>query len=181
MKGVLQTVSKVSRLMRFIVTDPGEAWVRTQDRLADRLDHRRSRCSYAADCDWERRLHEILGHHLSSDETMRFWDLWNEALGPFVAKKARIGRGAFGGWGDGEPGLTRVLWHLVRHMRPDYAVETGVARGFTARFVLEALEENGRGHLWSVDAPPALQPELLAEVGAAVPESLRHRWSYVRV
>jgi predicted O-methyltransferase YrrM len=115
-----------------------------------------------------------------SGETIRFWDLWNEALRPFKAMGLRIGRGAFGGWEDAEPGLLRALWHLVRQVRPDKIVETGVARGFTARFILEALEENGRGHLWSVDAPPALKPELLGQVGAAVPEPLRHRWSYVR-
>ena len=33
-------------------------------------------------------------------------------------------------------------------------VETGVAHGVTSRFILEALERNGRGFLWSIDLPP---------------------------
>ena len=180
MGAVLRTMTKVSRLMRFVVTDPGEAWVRTQDQFAERREHRASRCPYDPECDWERGLREILKTPSLCQAKSQFWDLWAEAVRPFKTNGIRIGRGAFGGWGDGEPGLVRAAWYLVRHVRPTNVVETGVARGFTARFILEALEENGGGHLWSIDAPPALKPELLAQVGAAVPESLRHRWSYVR-
>jgi hypothetical protein len=42
------------------------------------------------------------------------------------------------------------------------------------------LEGNGAGHLWSIDAPPVLKPELLGQVGAAVLDRLRHRWSYIK-
>jgi hypothetical protein len=59
-------------------------------------------------------------------------------------------------------------------------VETGVARGITTRFILEALEASGEGHLWSIDRPPPGRPEVLARVGSAVPGDLRSRWSYVR-
>jgi predicted O-methyltransferase YrrM len=99
---------------------------------------------------------------------------------PFEASGVAIGRGAFGGWGDADPGFLRALWHLVRHLRPATIVETGVARGFTSRFILEGLERNGAGHLSSIDAPPVLKPELARQVGAAVLNRLHHRWSYVR-
>jgi hypothetical protein len=129
--------------------------------------------------DWDRRLHQILGIPWPCEATSEFWALWPEVMRPFEAKGVRIGRGAFGGWGDGEPGLVRAVWHLVRHLRPANVVETGVARGFTTRFILEALDRNGAGHLWSIDAPPALKQELLGQVGAAVLEPLHHRWSYI--
>jgi predicted O-methyltransferase YrrM len=59
-------------------------------------------------------------------------------------------------------------------------VETGVARGITSRFILEALARNRRGHLWSIDLPPPLDPSLHHQVGIAVPEQLRGNWTYVR-
>jgi len=174
------TLSKASRLARVVVTEPGEAWARMQDRLDERRDRRKPRCPYDGERDWDRPLHQIFGIPWPCDTTSEFWDLWPEVVRPFEARRERIGRGAFGGWGDGEPGFIRAVWHLVRHLRPANVVETGVARGFTTRFILEALERNGSGHLWSIDAPPVLKPELLGQVGAAVLDRLQHRWSYIR-
>jgi hypothetical protein len=59
-------------------------------------------------------------------------------------------------------------------------VETGVARGITTRFILEGLERNGEGHLWSVDLPPLRQGGLPEESGSAVPECCRARWTYIK-
>jgi predicted O-methyltransferase YrrM len=71
------------------------------------------------------------------------------------------------------------MWCLTRNLRPAKVVETGVARGLTSRFILEAMERNGTGHLWSIDLPPT-NPELQRQVGAAVEDRLRDRWSYIR-
>jgi methyltransferase family protein len=49
----------------------------------------------------------------------------------------------------------------------------------TTRIILEALGRERSGHLWSIDRPP-LEPQLHAEIGAAVPESLRERWTLLR-
>jgi predicted O-methyltransferase YrrM len=73
-----------------------------------------------------------------------------------------------------------LAWCLVRHTHPDRIVETGVARGITTRVLLEALERNGRGHLWSIDLPPLLEESLAHEVGAAVPRRLDERWTLLR-
>ena len=59
-------------------------------------------------------------------------------------------------------------------------VETGVARGLTTRVLLEALERNGRGRLWSIDLPPLLEHGLAEEIGAAVPGRLYERWTLLR-
>jgi hypothetical protein len=60
---------------------------------------------------------------------------------------------SFGPWNDGDAGLVCAIWCLIRHLRAERIVETGVAHGFTSRFILEALESNRAGHLWSVDLP----------------------------
>jgi len=180
MRAALLTMSKVSRLARVVVTDPAEAWARIQDRFAERWERRRPRCPYDVERDWDRRLHQILAVPRPCEATSEFWALWPEVMQPFEANGTRIGRGAFGGWGDGDPGLVRAVWHSVRHLQPANVVETGVARGFTTRFILEGLERNGAGQLWSIDAPPLLKPELLGQVGAAVLDRLHHRWSYIR-
>ena len=45
------------------------------------------------------------------------------------------------------------LYAVLRHVRPRVAVETGVANGFSTAFSLLALQQNGDGHLHSVDLP----------------------------
>lgn len=80
---------------------------------------------------------------------------------------------------DGGQTLVRVLWAVIRHRQPEYVVETGVARGVSSAFVLEALERNGSGNLWSIDLPP-IRSSAQVDVGGAVPDRLRHRWTYLR-
>ena len=65
------------------------------------------------------------------------------------------------------------------HTKPRVVVETGVAHGVTSRLVLEALQVNCHGHLWSVDLPHPLDHNLHAQTAAAVTESCRTRWSYL--
>lgn len=70
-------------------------------------------------------------------------------------KGIRVGPESFKGWNDGDAGLVRAIWCLTRHLRPSNLVETGVAHGLTSRLILEALERNEAGHLWSIDHPPS--------------------------
>ena len=74
----------------------------------------------------------------------------------------------------------RFGWCLTRHMRAKNVIETGVAHGFTSRFILEALERNGSGHLWSIDRPPLQRSKLHEQIGMAVGGRFPHRWSYIR-
>jgi hypothetical protein len=46
--------------------------------------------------------------------------------------------------------------------------------------VLEALQRNGGGRLWSIDVPPLVLPELHQEIGVAVPDALRTDWILIR-
>jgi Methyltransferase domain len=50
----------------------------------------------------------------------------------------------------------------------------------TSRLILEAMALNGSGHLWSVDLPHPLRPELHHETAAAVPLARRENWTYIR-
>jgi hypothetical protein len=136
-------------------------------------------CPYDVDENGESGLHELLGAPWPCPRIERFWELWSEVLASLEARRLRLGRGAFAGWGDGEPGLVRAVWCLTDHLRPSRVVETGVARGITSRFILEALARNDAGHLWSIDLPPPLDPRLHDQIGAAVPERLRDRWTYI--
>jgi hypothetical protein len=95
------------------------------------------------------------------------------------AKGIRVGPESFKNWNDGDAGLVRAIWCLTRHLQPRKVVETGVAHGMTTRFILEALERNGVGHLWSIDYPP-LDDVWHDQIGVAVGGRYPARWTYVR-
>jgi hypothetical protein len=80
---------------------------------------------------------------------------------------------------DGGPMLSQLLWVLVRHLQPNNVVETGVARGISSAFILDAMERNANGHLWSADLPP-IGNSWSRLVGSAVAAEHRHRWTYTR-
>ena len=185
-------LSQGRRLALGFLRDPVEGLLNLHARVAERKEIRATRtrgvggfmpwppCPYDVDENWEQRLHGFAGSSWPCSASDDFGELWPLVMGSLEEKGLRLGRGAFGGWGDGEPGLVRAVWCLTRHLRPAKVVETGVARGITSRFILEALAQNGAGHLWSVDLPPPRDRNLHAQIGSAVPEGLRDRWTYVR-
>jgi hypothetical protein len=181
---MIEQFIRARQLLQLAAKDPLETWILVRSHFAELPERHRPRfreSPYTVTNDWERRLHDILGIPWPCPATAEFWNLWPEVLTPFKTRGVHIGRGAFGGWGDGEPGLARAAWCLVRHLKPANVVETGVARGITSRIILEALERNGTGHLWSIDLPPPLHAGLHAQIGAAVGDGLlRHRWSYIK-
>jgi predicted O-methyltransferase YrrM len=95
-------------------------------------------------------------------------------------------------------GYQLLLYLLVRKYKPDVFVETGVARGVSSAYILCAMKENGKGHLYSIDLPAKLasadsnqlidkQIYQLAdgqihhnyEVGYFVPEYLKDSWTLI--
>lgn len=168
------------RAARAIAAQPYEGVERTLERLAERLDRRRPAWPYRPTEPSEERVHDLLGAPWPCDEQDGFERVWGAASADLAARGLRVGRGAFGGWDDADVRLGRLAWCLARHLRPERVVETGVARGLTTRVLLEALECNGRGRLWSIDLPPLLEHGLEDETGAAVPERLRDRWTLLR-
>lgn len=69
-----------------------------------------------------------------------------------------------------------AIYALVRLLEPETVVETGVADGTTSAYILQALEDNGRGHLHSIDVPSERLPPGKAP-GWIVDDDLRHRWT----
>lgn len=80
---------------------------------------------------------------------------------------------------NGDFAMARLCYALCRALRPLRVVETGVCYGVTSAFFLQALRQNDRGTLYSIDLPP-LGRDASAFVGRLVPEDLRLRWELLR-
>lgn len=81
------------------------------------------------------------------------------------------------------------LYILIRKLKPNVVIETGVHRGVSSFFILQALEKNGNGMLYSIDLPFAsyetdnksFSKSVLPKekIGICVPEKLRKRWKLI--
>ncbi|RLI96082.1 MAG: hypothetical protein DRO99_05055 [Candidatus Aenigmatarchaeota archaeon] len=75
------------------------------------------------------------------------------------------------------------LYCLIRKLRPDDMVETGVASGYSSSIILQALSMNGNGTLHSIDYQPDNEKSKVMpkvdDVGWMVPKTLRKRWDLV--
>ncbi|NUK24620.1 class I SAM-dependent methyltransferase [Streptomyces lunaelactis] len=157
-------------------TNPREAVHLVPEGVASYFEHP---VGYDVDEAWEPHLHGLLGMPWPCPERQRAEALWEEAAGELRGRGLEFGRHTYGQYSDADLSLARAVWCTVVHLRPDVVVETGVARGITSRIILEALEDNGEGHLWSVDLPHPFEREIGAQTGAAVPRHCRERWSYI--
>src|SRR3989338_4343289 len=74
---------------------------------------------------------------------------------------------------DNKSGL--FLYALCKLTQPEKIVETGVAYGLISMYILQALHENKKGTLYSIDSvfSPWQSKEM---IGAAIPSHLRERW-----
>ncbi|MCH2132803.1 MAG: class I SAM-dependent methyltransferase [Phycisphaerales bacterium] len=70
-----------------------------------------------------------------------------------------------------------LLYYLVKRLKPTVVVETGVAAGFSSRAILDAIDENGAGHLYSSDFPYFRLPNPEQYIGVLVDESQRGHWT----
>ena len=99
-------------------------------------------------------------------------------------------------------GTGLMLYSIVRTFKPDIIIETGVARGASSAFILCALHENKRGHLYSIDLPlhktsckiinmngvrryelkdgqkHGVNPDAL-KIGDLIPEYVKRRWTLI--
>jgi hypothetical protein len=85
------------------------------------------------------------------DKAFRGYDRWRPILERTVTR-VRQKQGQQGGVSL-EDGM--VLYGIVRAMKPEYIIETGVAAGVSNSFLNAALLENGSGNLYSIELPPA--------------------------
>lgn len=168
-----------------VLRHPHEGLERVQGRLDARRDKRELTAvrrprgeHYTVVEDWAPVLHEAIQASCSCREPEQFGAVWDDVVSGLEAAGLRVGLASYRGWNDGDRAQAEAIWCLVAHLRPATVVETGVARGLTSRVILEGLRRNGNGHLWSIDLP-AVDPALHDEIGTAVPDDLRSRWTYV--
>jgi hypothetical protein len=161
-----------------VARDPLDTLAALQENFHSRIEPANT-IDYIADLDWESALHRHLGMSLEP-EGDGFWPLWSTVVETLRAQGMAVGPFSFYDWNDGDAGLVRAIWCLIRHLRPVNVVETGVAHGMTSRFILEAFETIGAGRLWSIDLPP-LNPLTRQEVGVAVRQTgvPVERWTYI--
>jgi predicted O-methyltransferase YrrM len=167
-----------TRALKVLARDPAEAIDRLRSKVEHRADRRRpapATDAYAATEDFDSKLHERLGAPLPCAAAAESDAEWRALEETFADASSFVGD-----WDhDADRGMARIVWCVVRHLRPERVVETGVARGITSRMILKALERNGAGHLWSIDLP-FLRTSWYDATAAAVPHSLHSRWTYVR-
>ena len=60
------------------------------------------------------------------------------------------------------------IYSIIREIKPDIIVETGIDRGVSTTYILLALQKNGKGKLISVDKN--------ADAGKLVPQELKQYW-----
>lgn len=128
---------------------------------------------------WEEDLHSLLGAPWPCAQRECLRPLVADIGALLAARGLAYGRNTYGCYSDGDSSLCRAAWCTVLHTRPRVVIETGVARGVTSRVALEALRANDRGHLWSIDLPYPFDHELYAQIGVAVSDASRARWSYL--
>jgi predicted O-methyltransferase YrrM len=176
----LDAVRYAARASVAVASQPYEGLERAIERVAEKGERVRRTWRYVAQPEGEARLHALLGEPWPCPAQQEFEEVWSRSVARVRTRSGEVGRGAYNGWDDADAGLARVAWCLVRHLRPEVVIETGVARGLTTSVVLEGLEANGDGRLWSVDVPPLIRDDLADETGAAVEAHRRRRWTLLR-
>jgi Methyltransferase domain len=123
---------------------------------------------------------------------LRAAEFWDTVQGQ-TPRGQRYNTGRVTGRDGYDEGLR--LYKLLRDLRPEVAVETGVCNGVSTAFLLLALEDNGTGTLHSIDLPEIAGEEYEEgtfwdgkggavippgkEPGWMVPPALRERWELV--
>ncbi len=131
------------------------------------------------DPDWNEHLHGLLGAPWPCPEVKRLRDLLEEVGQLLTEKGFGTGLHTYGWYSDADVDMCTAIWCAVRHTQPETVLETGVAHGVSSRVILEGLNLNERGRLWSIDIANPLNFAVHGQEGAAVTEECRRRWTYV--
>ena len=87
-----------------------------------------------------------------------------------ISSKSPIGQ-----FHNADLSLAKTCYFVCKILKPMIVVETGVGHGVTSAFILQALNENGKGTLHSIDLPP-LGKGSDSYVGCLIPEELKTNW-----
>lgn len=76
------------------------------------------------------------------------------------------------------PDSREFLYFLVRLVKPKKIIETGVAYGLSSAYILQALQDNGYGTLYSIDS--VFRPWHSEKmIGSIIPEHLKKNWNLI--
>jgi hypothetical protein len=148
-----------------------------------------------------RRIRAEVARFLGGENVLAAYEreVRESGLQEHLLERGREHQAAVGGSGHslGAIGYTEggYLYAVLRHLRPQVAVETGVANGFSTAFSLLALDRNGEGRLHSVDLPREVgrdyEPGTFfegegragipsgSEPGWLIPPELKERWTLI--
>jgi hypothetical protein len=149
--------------------------IELQEALEQKWDWTRPALRYEVDPDRGRRLHAILKEPWPCPLLREFREVYGETVA--TLRNQGISDAHFGSWLDGDIAFAESAWCIIRHRNAEHVVETGVGRGVTTRCMLEALDRSDKGRLFSIELAPQLQTNLKEQVGVAVPQHLRDRWT----
>lgn len=164
---------------KIVARNPKDAWSRFYDDYVYTRERRRPPCVYQWASDWEPRLHSLLGASWPCEVAGAGAAVWPPIIAALAAHGIAAGPESYLYWNDGDQAFIRAISCLVRHLRAEKVVETGVGHGVSSRLILEALAGSGAGHLWSIDLPP-LKPVWQDQVGIVVEDHQRPRWTLIR-
>ena len=104
-------------------------------------------------------------------------ELWQEA-GDYESKLQRHAAAVLERIGHqlGGGGAYRLLYFLTRYLKPDCIVETGVAAGYSTHAFLTAIQNNGKGRLFSSDFPYFRLSDPERYIGVLVEQELKSDW-----
>lgn len=81
--------------------------------------------------------------------------------------------GGLKGYSGGGGGNIFVLYYIVRYFKPSVVIESGVSAGNSSSTIIQALEKNNNGNLYSSDLATHLKKK---DIGILIPNYLKYRW-----
>ena len=125
MMGALRALA--ANPVRVIRALPGEV---QQRRLRREVD---PDVIYEVDEAWDDHLHGLLGAPWPCPQVQQLDQIMADIDALLAARGLGFGRLTYGWYSDAESSLSRAVWCVARHTRPQVVIETGVAHGVTSR------------------------------------------------
>ena len=73
-------------------------------------------------------------------------------------------------------GFLPLIYFLIRLKKPKNIIETGVLYGFSSEVILQAIDKNKKGYLYSSDLPKYSFSEPQKIIGILVSKKLKKHW-----
>jgi len=74
-----------------------------------------------------------------------------------------------------------MIYFITRKLQPEIAVETGIEKGGSTAMILEAMQENEKGRLYSIDIEKYYKynSKYVSPIAPLVRNELKDRWSFI--